>query len=1174
MPSDRLPRSRGVSAGTDNLAKGSAPRKGLFCKESEYWTVGLGAKTFSLKDSRGLAFLAYLLRHPGTEFHSLDLVGGLSGGEEKQGDRLQPGQENLETAGIHIGSLGDAGELLDDRAKRSYRQRLSELREELEEARALGRVETAGDLEEEIDALSGELSRAVGMGGRNRRAASASERARQTVAKAIKAARERIAQSDRPLGEFFSRCIKTGTFCSYQPDPEWPIAWEFAGASAGPAETSRSSDKQAAADSTNTGMGMPAVAAFSTAKRTGFVGREHDFAALRAAVDTAQRGKGSLVMIAGGPGVGKTRLAVQIAEYAAHHGFACFLGHCYERDEPVPYLPFVEIIEAMIARTPSLDDFRRQLGDSARELAQLVPGLRRIFPDLPESTDMPDPLKRRYIFQSVTEALERASRLSPHLLILDDLHWADESTLVLLTRLGHRIARLPVVILGTYRDGGSDDNPALTQTLEELIRQGIRPLKLTGLSKDSVAQMLNQLSQRQIPEQVVDAIFEESNGNPFFVEEVYQHLLEEGRIFDSRGQVRIDLKVDEIDVPETVRLLIARRLKRFSDFEMRALSTAAVIGQSFSFQLLTAVIQMDMDELFTVIEKAQRMGIIVPSSEGPEKPLAFVHELVRQTLLASMSSARLQLAHAKVAGAIEHLYPLVLDHYVGEIADHLVKAGTFAERGALVHWLTRAGNAALEAAAFTTARANLESALSRVDEKDLRQRALLLDSIGFAERGLGRWDDAHRYWEEALNLFIDLDDQEGIGRTCVRFAQGTYQISGWRAAKRIAERGLARLSGVRSDRALLFTMLGLARRVVGDFRGAEESFNTALALAEELSDEALTGAILAYRTQFQWSFLRLHAAVEDSLRSGELIAQSALWIRVERLLWYQASLYLLGRAPEADKVGEELEPLANRVGHIFAVSFSRRMEAFTKFGRDQDLAQLENQLRTDLEEQKAVGLDQFVFLSLEQLSLAKFYQGKWDEALRHCEEALGQGPSRQAFTIGIALHLKAYAGDRQSALTLFNNNTGMLPRAGEANTYPAWALALLAIEGLFVLGERDQAAALYPLARELIATGTVSMTFMLRFPQTGAGIAAAAGHNWDLSESHFRVALEQAQSVPNILEQAEIRRFHAMMLLDRDARADRGTARELLREALGSYTRVGMRRHVELTQALIGRAGS
>src|SRR6202161_2566165 len=199
--------SRPAGFGAWALASASV-QKGIFRKEGEYWTVGDGGKSSRLKDTKGLGYLAHLLRHPSVEFHVLDLVGGIAGqhdDNENETDQfahgLPRGDEDLEKAGIHVGSLGDAGEMLDDQAKVAYRRRLSELREELEEAKELGNVERAERAEEEIDTLTKELSRAVGLGGRNRRAASASERARQSVTRTIKAVLDRIAQSDRALGE-------------------------------------------------------------------------------------------------------------------------------------------------------------------------------------------------------------------------------------------------------------------------------------------------------------------------------------------------------------------------------------------------------------------------------------------------------------------------------------------------------------------------------------------------------------------------------------------------------------------------------------------------------------------------------------------------------------------------------------------------------------------------------------------------------------------------------------------------------------------------------------------------------------------------------------------------------------------------------------------------------------
>jgi tetratricopeptide (TPR) repeat protein len=793
----------------------------IFCKEGEYWTVGRVGNTFRLKDSKGLGYLAHLLRHPAAEFHVLDLVGGIAGwrDDDETGQcahGLPRGDEDLEKAGIHIGSLGDAGEMLDEQAKAAYRRRLSELREELEEAKKQGNVGRAEQAEDEIDALTRELSRAVGLGGRNRKAASASERARQNITKTIKAVVERIAQNDAKLGDIFSRCIRTGTFCSYQPDAGFPIAWEFVatdgGSTIAPSEQSNSSGEPAPtlADHVQASPAVLDIFPFSLAERTAFVGREAERGAIRTAIDRALSGSGSLVLLGGGPGVGKTRLAVEMAEYASRAGFRCSLGRCYERDEPFPYLPFVEIIESNLAQAASLDDFRQHMGDHAAELAQLAPSLRRIFPDLPQPLELPPAQQRRYLFQSVSEALARAARIRPQLRILEDLQWADESSLALLIHLANRVAQLPVLIIATYRDGHAE-NPALVRTLEELIRLGIRPLKLGGLSKDAVEQMLNGLSQRQAPESLVNVIFEESQGNPFFVEEVYRHLIEEGKIFDSAGQFRTDIEIDEIDVPENVRLIIGRRLERFDTNERQVLTAAAVIGRSFSFQLLTGISQIEVDELFTVIEKAQQMGIIVPSSEGSEKPFSFTHELVRQTLLAGVSAPRRQRLHAAVADTIERLYPDVVNEYAGEVADHLFKAGSFADPKRLVHYLTLAGKNALEAAAFEEARANFQSALSRQAAVGITERADLLTSLAMAERGLEQEDAALAHLREALEIYINLGNRELIGRSFTELADALILAGRFQEATASTQRRLAHIEADASvERAHFLAALGQA----------------------------------------------------------------------------------------------------------------------------------------------------------------------------------------------------------------------------------------------------------------------------------------------------------------------------------------------------------------------------
>jgi hypothetical protein len=163
----------------------------------------------------------------------------------------------------------------------------------------------------------------------------------------------------------------------------------------------------------------------------------------------------------------------------------------------------------------------------------------------------------------------------------------------------------------------------------------------------------------------------------------------------------------------------------------------------------------------------------------------------------------------------------------------------------------------------------------------------------------------------------------------------------------------------------------------------------------------------------------------------------------------------------------------------------------------------------------------------------------------------------------------AYVGDRVGALAILQEKRGWLPRSGQQNTRGSWLMLALVIEGLVILGEHSQAQELYPLARELVDTGAVALWPIFRFTRTVAGMAAAAAHQWEAAEDHFQTALQQAESIPHRLEQAEIRRFHAMMLIDRAAPGDREKARRLLGAARETYTRIGMRRHNEITQTLL-----
>jgi tetratricopeptide (TPR) repeat protein len=1163
-------------AGFLDRATGShSSENGIFCKEGEYWTLGYGGQSFRLKDSKGLGYLAHLLRHPGVEFHVLDLAGGIAGQRDDDEQGLPHGPEDLDKAGIQIGGLGDAGEMLDEQAKIAYRRRLSDLREELEEAKEHGNVGRAEQAEQEIDALTTELSRAVGLGGRSRRAASASERARQSVAKTIKSVLDRIGQSDPRLAGVLARTIKTGNFCSYQLDPELLIEWEFAAVTIEPVGQPSSSGDRAPgrADDPQNPLN---ISPFLLAERTAFVGRESECRAIRAVIDRARVGHGSVVMLWDGPGVGKTRLAMEMAEYASRSGFRCSVGHCYERDEPHPYLPFAEIIENNLAQAPNLEVYRDQMGPYGAELAQIAPGLRRIFPDLPQPLELPAGQQRGYLFQSLAESMARAARIRPCIYLLEDLHWADESTLALLAYLANRVAQLPAVIIGTYRSGYSDINPALVRTLEELIRIGVRPHKLSGLSKNAVAQMLQRLSDRAAPESLVNLIFEESQGYPFFVEEVYRHLTEEGKVFDAAGHFRSDLKIDEIEVPENVRLIISRRLERLDESEKQALTAAAVIGRSFSFQLLTAVSQIDIDELFTILEKAQRMGIVVPSSEGPQRPFTFTHELVRQTLLAGISAPRRQRLHAAVADATERLYPDEGSERAGEIADHLVKAGSFADSRRVVSYLTLAGKNALEAAAFEEARRNFQSAISYQGTLDLKEKAELLVSLATAERGLDLWEMVVANLREAFELYIDLADREAIVRTVIWLTDALCWVGNLQEGIETARRALTYPQAeVSAERARLLSTLGGAYSFAGVYEPAQEALRQALEIARQLSDSKLEASVLDARSLVNLQFLRVREIVTDGLLSEQL-GGSALppWQHAMALLCLHVALLQAARPEEALRIAEELEPLARKIGHSLSVAYLVATRAWIDFGKAPDLDELETGFQRPPKSDQDASFPVLEVTSEIGLTIVDFFRGNWTGALLHAQTSRRLGPdSIEGVSVGTLFRQLAYAGDRNGAFAVLDENRPLLPLSGQSNAFGSWFMLWLVVEGLVMLGEHSQAGELYPLVCELVDTGAVALWPICRFTRTVAGMAAAAAHQWDAAEEHFQIAMQQAESFPYLLEQAEIRRFQAMMLMDRAARGDREKAQTLLNEALQSYTQIGMPRHIEMTQKLLDQSG-
>src|SRR5438093_7467995 len=485
------------------------------------------------------------------------------------------------------------------------------------------------------------------------------------------------------------------------------------------------------------------------AERTPYVGREAERAELRRLMEQAIAGQGSIVLIRGEPGVGKTRLAQELVLEARKVGMFDATGRCYEMEGAPPYIPYIEMLQQSLRRGP--DAFRTALGENAGEVAKILPELRRVYDDIPPPLELPPEQERLYLFNSILEFLQRVSGVIPLLQVVDDLHWADDATLMLLQHIAQNQDKMAILTVATYRDIELDAARPFAQTLESLVRQRLaHRIALKPLPEAGVEAMLRALTAQPPPPALVQAIYRETEGNPFFVEEVFQHLLEQGRLLDAEGHWRSDLQVGELDVPEGVRLVISRRLERVSEDCRIALTDAAVVGRDFGFQMLQALTELGADRLLDAVDEAERANLIVAADDVPsvetdralEARFRFAHELIRQTLVSALSLPRRQRLHLRVAETMEQVYGRGAVAYAADMAHHLFQAGAGADAAKTARHLVLAGDPSLHGAAFGQALRNYDAAFSLQPESDRGARADLLYKRGLARRSLsGQWDD-------------------------------------------------------------------------------------------------------------------------------------------------------------------------------------------------------------------------------------------------------------------------------------------------------------------------------------------------------------------------------------------------------------------------------------------------
>ena len=732
-----------------------------------------------------------------------------------------------------------------------------------------------------------------------------------------------------------------------------------------------------------------------------------------------------------------------------------------------------------------------------------------------------------------------------------------------------------MLVLGTYRDVELDAERPFTKTLETLTRKRLaQTIKLAALPEEDVESLLAELGGPSPPQTLVEGIHRETEGNPFFVEEVFQHLKDEAALFDPEGQWRTDLSVKAMDVPEGVRSVIGRRVGRVSEESQRVLTLGAVVGRGFSFELLEAVADVTGDALLRALEEAEGNALIVPTSTR-EATWEFSHGLIRQTLTDGLSVPRRQRLHLRVAEALERTAGDAVTRHASDLAHHFYQAGARADPATTLRYVMMAGERGMETGAFQEAVRHFERAQPFVPTADRPALATVLTKLGLAQRSVGQWEAGLADGMEALAIYEDLGDRENVVASCWDWSFSLAWIGRPGEAANLGRRGLdVAGSEASAERSRMLTVVGGSLMHVAegpaDLNAADDMVAQGVAMAETLGDPRVRKDVSLLSGWHHFWRMRCSQQAEDALAAAGLARTAGdLWLLAESVALFQRGSVLLGRLDGVSRFEEEAEVLARRIGHLGAETIALIARGHRDWLVTADFDRFEASVLQVLDVCKKANM---VWESIygAWLPLANVSRGRWHEARDHAEELVGREPP--GGWVGhnwSALFLcECLLDHRETALDLLDERRSHLPVADQPNTIGAWTMLLGTIEGLALLGEWEPAAELYPLALDAIDTGTLVSADARRLLQTVAGIAAASGRRWEEAETHYETALRQAHEIPFRSEQPEVRRWYARMLIDRNAPGDHDKARTMLREAVEMYQAIGMPKHVEMVEEL------
>jgi tRNA A-37 threonylcarbamoyl transferase component Bud32/tetratricopeptide (TPR) repeat protein len=467
-------------------------------------------------------------------------------------------------------------------------------------------------------------------------------------------------------------------------------------------------------------------------------------------------GEGQVLLISGEPGIGKTRFIQELRTLVEVEGGVALIGECYAEGSA----PCSAISQILRQALRSEDIKKIELPESyITSLLKLVPELQFSYPGISSPSQMDPEVEQELLFESILALCRTLSNKKPLLLAVEDAHWADSCTLQFLRHIARRSKStgLKILIVLTYREVELDENRALNDMLYDLNREHLSTrIKLLRLTRDGTKDLLNLMFQEDVSQELSERIFLETEGNPFFIEEVCKALIEDGKLYLHEGRWR-RRETEELEVPQSVRIAIQSRIGKLSSEAQEALRLAAIFGREFEFETLKAVCDHDEDTLIDALEQAEQAQIITELPQGSngrntsDMSFAFVHALIPSTLRESVSGLRRQRLHLRAAIALERIYPNRLNELAPRIGQHFAEAGNGQKAS---EYLLKAGDNARKLYAYQEAIDSYEQALVFLrEQREYSEAGRILMQLGLLYVSIFDFDRSRRAYQEGFTLW-------------------------------------------------------------------------------------------------------------------------------------------------------------------------------------------------------------------------------------------------------------------------------------------------------------------------------------------------------------------------------------------------------------------------------------